>query len=139
MKYKIVRDKTGKISHVETNQKGRGVTDNAKLNKGSAFPDDERKDLGLVGRIPHRIETLDEQVARMYKQFKEKQVKVLVEGLSKKPHLNSAEFVDKPQLVGRTSTDWIVVFNGPKDLAGNFAKVRITKTSPLTLFGVLVQ
>ncbi len=69
------------------------------------------------------------------KQFLGKTVKVLVEGLSKKPHLNS--FVKKgyPQLVGRTATDWIVIFNGPVDLAGEFAKVKITKTSPLTLFG----
>jgi tRNA-2-methylthio-N6-dimethylallyladenosine synthase len=40
-----------------------------------------------------------------------------------------------PQLVGRTAEDWIVVFNGPVSLAGEFAKVKITRTSPLTLFG----
>jgi tRNA A37 methylthiotransferase MiaB len=39
------------------------------------------------------------------------------------------------QLVGRTDTDWIVVFEGDKNLAGQFAKVKITKVSPLTLFG----
>ncbi len=64
-----------------------------------------------------------------------KTVKVLVEGLSKKPHLNSAEGRNSPQLVGRTATDWIVVFNGPTSLAGEFVKVKITRTSPLTLFG----
>ena len=62
-------------------------------------------------------------------------VKVLVEGPSKKPHLNAAENGDRPQLVGRTATDFIVVFNGPKSLAGQFAQVTISKTSPLTLFG----
>ena len=78
--------------------------------------------------------------------FLGKQVKVLVEGLSKKPHLNEVDSrqataclpsqgVDNPQLVGRTATDYIVVFNGPSSLAGEFAKVKITKTSPLTLFG----
>ena len=67
--------------------------------------------------------------------FLGKEVKVLVEGPSKKPHLNSAKCGDWPQLVGRTATDYIVVFNGPESLAGQFAKVRITKTSPLTLFG----
>jgi len=70
--------------------------------------------------------------------FLEKQVKVMVEGLSKKPHLNSTEGERNPQLVGRTATDYIVVFNGPESLAGDFAKVKITKTSPLTLFGELV-
>ena len=67
--------------------------------------------------------------------FLDKQVKVLVEGLSKKPHLNSTEGGGNPQLVGRTATDYIVVFNGPVSLAGQFADVKITKTSPLTLFG----
>lgn len=62
-------------------------------------------------------------------------VKVLVEGLSKKPHLNKAENDDNPQLVGRTATDHIVVFNGPEKLRASFADIEITKTSALTLFG----
>ena len=62
-------------------------------------------------------------------------VKVLVEGLSKKAHVNPRDGANHPQLVGRTSTDCIVVFNGPLSLAGQFAEVRITQTSPLTLFG----
>jgi len=66
------------------------------------------------------------------------EVTVLVEGLSKKPHLDSAEGRGDPQLVSRTATDYIVVFNGPESLAGQFAKVKITKTSPLTLFGRLI-
>ena len=71
------------------------------------------------------------------REFIGKTVTVLVEGLSKKPHLNSAESGDRPQLVGRTAMDYIVVFNGPESLAGEFAKVKITRTSPLTLFGKL--
>jgi len=71
--------------------------------------------------------------------FLNKTVKVLVEGLSKKPHLNSFEKTSYPQLVGRTAEDWIVVFNGPVSLAGEFAKIKITKTSPLTLFGKLAH
>ena len=70
--------------------------------------------------------------------FLGEEVTVLVEGLSKKPHLDSAEGQGNPQLVSRTATDYIVVFNGPESLAGQFAKVRITKTSPLTLFGRLI-
>ena len=73
------------------------------------------------------------------KEFLGKTVAVLVEGLSKKPHLDSAKSGDRPQLVGRTATDYIVVFNGPVSLAGNFAKVKIARTSPLTLFGDLAS
>ncbi len=67
--------------------------------------------------------------------FVGRQVDVLVEGLSKKPHLNRADHEDNPQLIGRTATDYIVVFNGPESLTGTFAKVRISKTTALTLFG----
>ena len=69
--------------------------------------------------------------------FLDKEVKILVEGLSKKPHLNAVDGQDNPQLIGRTATDYIVVFNGPVSLAGRFVKVKITRTSPLTLFGEL--
>ena len=72
------------------------------------------------------------------REFLGKEVKVLVEGLSKKPHLNTENGKNQPQLVGRTAGDWIVVFNGPMNLAGQFANVKITKTSPLTLFGEVV-
>jgi tRNA-2-methylthio-N6-dimethylallyladenosine synthase len=70
-------------------------------------------------------------------EFAGRTVRVLVEGLSKKPHLDAAENGDNPQLVGRTAADYIVVFNGPASLAGQFADVAITRTSPLTLFGTL--
>jgi len=71
------------------------------------------------------------------KRFLGRTLEVLAEGPSKKPHLDSAEHAGQPQLVGRTATDYIVVFNGPRSLAGRFAKVKITKVSPLTLFGKL--
>lgn len=69
--------------------------------------------------------------------FLGKQVKVLVEGLSKKSNVNM-DNDQNPQLIGRTSGDWIVVFNGPASLAGQFTNVKITKTSPLTLFGEII-
>ena len=68
------------------------------------------------------------------KQFLGKTLEVLVEGLSKKPHLNKADNDDHPQLIGRTAHDYIVVFNGPESLTGQFTNVKITKTAPLTLF-----
>ncbi|HUV41561.1 MAG TPA: tRNA (N6-isopentenyl adenosine(37)-C2)-methylthiotransferase MiaB [Sedimentisphaerales bacterium] len=76
---------------------------------------------------------------RLSSPFMGREVEVMVEGLSKKPHLNNAGNKNHPQLVGRTAGDYIVVFNGPVSLAGEFAKVKITKTFPLTLFGQLVS
>ena len=77
-------------------------------------------------------ERISDELSR---QFLNREVKVLVEGLSKKPHLNMADAGDNPQLVARTAGDWIVVFNGPESLTGKFANVKIESASPLTLFG----
>jgi tRNA-2-methylthio-N6-dimethylallyladenosine synthase len=79
---------------------------------------------------------INEELSR---DFLDKEVKILVEGLSKKPHLNAVDSKDYPQLIGRTATDYIVVFNGPVSLSGQFVKAKIIRTSPLTLFGELIQ
>ncbi len=71
--------------------------------------------------------------------FQGQVVRVLVEGPSKKSGRNPRDTQGHPQLVGRTSTDWIVVFHGPASLAGQFAQVRIEEVSPLTLFGTLCE
>lgn len=39
------------------------------LNKGCAFEDQERKDLNLIGLLPHRFETIEQQAARAYAQY----------------------------------------------------------------------
>ena len=86
----------------------------------------------------HRLLAVQEKISdRLSREFPGKTVEVLVEGLSKKPHLDSSENGNRPQMLGRTASDWIVVFNGPQALAGRFAQVKIIKTSPLTLFGEL--
>jgi len=89
-------------------------------------------------RIAELLAVQEKISDELSRDFLDKEVKVLVEGLSKKSHLNIIDSGDRPQLVGRTATDYIVVFNGPVSLAGQFAKVKIIKTSPLTLFGELI-
>lgn len=81
-------------------------------------------------------ETVSERLSR---DFLGRTVTVLVEGPSKKAHVNPMDAHNHPQLVGRTATDYIVVFNGSPSLAGRFVNVRISETSPLTLFGTLVD
>lgn len=73
-------------------------------------------------------------------------VEILVEGPSKKPHLdNRREAINPPlnesidlsapiQLVGRTKGDHIVVFPGTPDLVGTIINVEVIKVSALTLF-----
>lgn len=87
------------------------------------------------------VELLAEQEKvseKLSRSFLGKKVKVLVEGLSKKSHLNIDDIRGCRQLVGRTSGEWIVVFDGSENLTGQFVIVKITDVSPLTLFGTLV-
>jgi malate dehydrogenase (oxaloacetate-decarboxylating) len=41
-------------------------------NRGTAFTEEERRRLGLIGRLPSAVETLDEQAARCYEQLSRK-------------------------------------------------------------------
>jgi malate dehydrogenase (oxaloacetate-decarboxylating)(NADP+) len=48
-----------------TSLRGIDVLNNPNLNKGTAFSQKERQDLGLVGLLPAGIETIDQQVERV--------------------------------------------------------------------------
>ncbi len=67
--YNIGIDKqTGEI-YLETSLKGKPLLTTPQLNKGTAFTAEERRTFKLLGKLPSRIETLDEQVARAYQQY----------------------------------------------------------------------
>ena len=53
-----------------TTLRGRQVLSDPRINKGTAFSDRERRDLGLTGLIPGAHFTLDDQVARVYAQYR---------------------------------------------------------------------
>jgi len=54
-----------------TRLRGRAVLGDPRLNKGTAFTDDERRALGLVGLLPPRVLTLEEQATRAYLRYLE--------------------------------------------------------------------
>lgn len=67
--FKLIRDeKTQKLT-ILTSIEGKCLLTIPQLNKGTAFTQEERLAFGLLGKLPHRIETLEEQVRRAYLQY----------------------------------------------------------------------
>lgn len=54
---------------LETSLTGQQLLDDALLNKGSAFPESERREFGLLGLLPLHSSTVAEQLARTYENF----------------------------------------------------------------------
>ncbi|NTW03896.1 MAG: NAD-dependent malic enzyme, partial [Oscillochloris sp.] len=52
--------------------RGHQLLDTPMLNKGSAFSDEERNELGLLGLLPPHVATMDEQLARVYENYRQK-------------------------------------------------------------------
>lgn len=51
---------------------GQRILDDPLLNKSSAFPEAERRELGLLGLLPLHISTIDEQLTRVYENYRRK-------------------------------------------------------------------
>ena len=58
---------------METSLTGQLLLDNPLLNKGSAFPEDERRDFGLLGLLPLHCSTIEEQLVRTYENYRRKE------------------------------------------------------------------
>lgn len=57
------------LSSLSVSSSGPTLLNMSLLNKGSAFDDQERKDFNLMGLLPRRLETIEQQVARAYQQY----------------------------------------------------------------------
>jgi len=58
---------------ITTTLSGQLLLDNPLLNKGSAFSQDERRELGLLGLLPPHSSTIEEQLIRTYENYQRKQ------------------------------------------------------------------
>lgn len=67
--FKIKRDEKTGASYIETSLCGKPLLTTPQLNKSTAFTHEERAAFGLLGKLPYRVETLEEQVKRSYMQF----------------------------------------------------------------------
>lgn len=69
LKFEVKRDEKTGEHFIETPLSGKPLLTTPQLNKGTAFTQEERKAFGLLGKLPHHVETLDEQVKRAYLQY----------------------------------------------------------------------
>lgn len=70
--FRKVTNQQGEIIALETHLTGADLLNTPKLNKSSAFPNEEREQFNLLGKLPYQIETLSEQVTREYQQYAKK-------------------------------------------------------------------
>ncbi len=67
--FKLIRDAKGAITKLETDVSGYDILVNPRLNKGSAFTREEREAFELEGKLPHYVESIEEQAHRIYLQY----------------------------------------------------------------------
>jgi malate dehydrogenase (oxaloacetate-decarboxylating) len=60
------------VKESEVSLKGQALLDAPLLNKGSAFTEEERKELGLLGLLPPHASTIEEQLERTYENYQRK-------------------------------------------------------------------
>lgn len=67
----IVTDADGK-SHISTSFRGLPLLRFVLVNKGTAFTQEERRELGLCGLLPSRVSTMEQQLERCYQQYQDR-------------------------------------------------------------------
>lgn len=80
----MTKHRPNEDGHYETKARGLAVLNSPLLNKGTAFPAEERRALGLTGLLPPEISTLSAQVKRAYFQYER-----LPDALSKNIYLTA--------------------------------------------------
>lgn len=69
LNFKFIRDPKTHAEWIETSLAGKLLLTVPQLNKGTAFPQAERHEFGLLGKLPAYVESLEEQVQRAYLQY----------------------------------------------------------------------
>lgn len=70
---RTIAEPTQSADVFETTLTGKAILEDPLLNKGSAFTQQERVNLGLIGLLPPHVATLEDQLARTYENFRRKE------------------------------------------------------------------
>ncbi len=72
MKFRRLREASSGEEVIEVDDRGRVLLDNPLVNKGLAFSEQERGELGLEGLLPPRVLTMEEEAALAYEEYRQK-------------------------------------------------------------------
>src|SRR5579872_5987397 len=67
--WSIVRDRTTRTEYLAVSGRGDWLLRDPLTNKGTAFTDDERRELSLEGHLPAVVSTIEQQLARVYENY----------------------------------------------------------------------
>ncbi|HXZ06183.1 MAG TPA: NAD-dependent malic enzyme [Ktedonobacteraceae bacterium] len=67
--FRMIPDRPTQSQYLETALTGSALLSEPFLNRGTAFSEEDRQVFGLVGLLPSRVTTLEEQVRRSYLQY----------------------------------------------------------------------
>ncbi|MCU0490409.1 MAG: NAD-dependent malic enzyme [Chloroflexaceae bacterium] len=70
--FRVVQDAQSNERWLEVALRGSQLLETPLLNKSSAFSEEERRELGLLGLLPPHVSTMDEQLARAYENYRHK-------------------------------------------------------------------
>ena len=68
-RWREIDDENEGTAYIETDLSGIVLLESAQLNKGTAFNNEEREKFSLKGLLPPAIETIEEQLQRVYRQY----------------------------------------------------------------------
>lgn len=76
MQWSIAHDTVSGEEYIAVDSRGEDILRDPLTNKGTAFTAAEREALGLDGLVPPAISTMDQQLARVYENFRAKQTAI---------------------------------------------------------------
>ena len=94
-KSREVVDENGIAKYIETELTGIGLLESAQLNKGTAFNNTERNEFSLKGLLPPAVETIEDQLQRVYKQYS-----IISDDLQKNIFLNNLYNINETSFSG---------------------------------------
>jgi hypothetical protein len=73
MEWSTVHDRLTGEEYIAVDTRGESVLRDPLTNKGTAFTEAERAELGLLGLVPPAVSSIDQQLARVYENYRVKQ------------------------------------------------------------------